>query len=210
MTDCKQRKLRSQARFGGIDKDGFIHRSWMRNQGLPSHAFDGRPIIGICNTYSELTPCNAHFRDLSEAVKRGVIEAGGWPLEFPVFSCGESNLQPTAMLFRDIVGISDARMSGTAFGTVVLHVAPESVAGGPLAIVRDGDRIHLDVGTRRLDLLIDDAELRARLMVWKAPEPIRQSGYQGLDVERVLQADEGADLDFLVGCRGADVPRESH
>ena len=568
---------RSQAWFGGLDKDGFIHRSWMRNQGLPSHVFDGRPIIGICNTYSELTPCNAHFRELAEAVKRGVIEAGGWPFEFPVFSCGESNLRPTAMLFRnlasmdveeairgnpmdgvvlmmgcdkttpslimgaascdlptiglsggpmlngrhqgrtlgsgtdvwrlseevragtisvadfmaaeaamsrsaghcmtmgtastmasvveaiglglphnaalpavdarrkalahmvgrraveivhedlrlsriltldafrnavrmvaatggstnavlhliaiagrigvpfgldewdtwgrdvptlvdlmpsgrflmedfcyaggvpavqrlldehgllaadaltvngrtvgenardgvvydpevirpwdraiasqgglailrgnlaprgavlkpsaatpalmshvgpalvfetvedlkariddpdlpvdadtvlvlrnsgpkgypgmaevgnlpiprklvergirDMVRISDARMSGTAYGTVVLHVAPESVAGGPLAVVRDGDLIRLDVAERRLDLLIDEQELQNRLAAWRPPEPIVQTGYQGLYVERVLQADQGADLDFLVGCRGADVPRESH
>jgi dihydroxy-acid dehydratase len=577
MSKPATRTLRSQAWFGGLDKDGFIHRSWMRNQGLPSHVFDGRPIIGICNTYSELTPCNAHFRELAESVKRGVIEAGGWPFEFPVFSCGESNLRPTAMLFRnlasmdveeairgnpmdgvvrmmgcdkttpslimgaascdlptiglsggpmlngrhqgrtlgsgtdvwrlseevragtitvadfmaaeaamsrsaghcmtmgtastmasvveaiglglphnaalpavdarrkalahmvgrraveivredlrlsriltpdafrnavrmvaatggstnavlhliaiagrigvpfgldewdtwgrdvptlvdlmpsgrflmedfcyaggvpavqrlldehgllaadaltvngrtagenardavvydpevirpwdraiasqgglailrgslaprgavlkpsaatpalmshvgpalvfetvedlkariddpdlpvdadtilvlrnsgpkgypgmaevgnlpiprklvergvrDMVRISDARMSGTAYGTVVLHVAPESVAGGPLAVVRDGDLIRLDVAERRLDLLIDEQELRNRLAAWRPPEPIARAGYQGLYVERVLQADQGADLDFLVGCRGADVPRESH
>lgn len=577
MSKPLSRTRRSQAWFGGLDKDGFIHRSWMRNQGLPSHVFDGRPIIGICNTYSELTPCNAHFRELAEAVKRGVIEAGGWPFEFPVFSCGESNLRPTAMLFRnlasmdveeairgnpmdgvvlmmgcdkttpslimgaascdlptiglsggpmlngrhqgrtlgsgtdvwrlseevragtisvadfmaaeaamsrsaghcmtmgtastmasvveaiglglphnaalpavdarrkalahmvgrraveivhedlrlsriltldafrnavrmvaatggstnavlhliaiagrigvpfgldewdawgrdvptlvdlmpsgrflmedfcyaggvpavlrlldeqgllaadaltvngrtagdnardavvydpevirpwdraiasqgglavlrgnlaprgavlkpsaatpalmshvgpalvfetvedlkariddpdlpvdadtvlvlrnsgpkgypgmaevgnlpiprklvergirDMVRISDARMSGTAYGTVVLHVAPESVAGGPLAVVRDGDLIRLDVAERRLDLLIDEQELQDRLAAWQPPEPIVRSGYQGLYVERVLQADQGADLDFLVGCRGADVPRESH
>ncbi|WP_366657768.1 IlvD/Edd family dehydratase [Fodinicurvata sp. EGI_FJ10296] len=570
-------KRRSQAWFGGLDKDGFIHRSWMRNQGIPSHAFDGRPIIGICNTYSELTPCNAHFGDLVAAVKRGVIEAGGWPLEFPVFSCGESNLRPTAMLFRnlasmdveesirgnpidgvvlmmgcdkttpslimgaascdlptiglsggpmlnghhegrvigsgtdvwrlseevragvisvddfmaaeaamsrsaghcmtmgtastmasivealglglpynaaypavdarrkvlahmvgrraveivesdlqlsrvltmdafrnavrvnaaiggstnavvhliaiagrlglpfgldqwdewgrdvptlvdlmpsgrylmedfcyaggvpavarrlaengmldgdaltvngrtmgenvadapvhnddvirpwdrpltenggiavlrgnlaprgavlkpsaaspdllvhegpalvfesiedlkariddpdlpvtpdtvlvlrncgpkgypgmaevgnmpiprklveqgvrDMVRISDARMSGTAYGTVVLHAAPESAAGGPLAVVRTGDRIRMDVPARRLDLLIDDDALRARMADWTAPAPVTVGGYQGLYVERVLQADQGADLDFLVGCRGAAVPRESH
>ena len=577
MTKPASGTRRSQAWFGGLDKDGFIHRSWMRNQGLPSHVFDGRPIIGICNTYSELTPCNAHFRELAEAVKRGVIEAGGWPFEFPVFSCGESNLRPTAMLFRnlasmdveeairgnpmdgvvlmmgcdkttpslimgaascdlptiglsggpmlngrhqgrtlgsgtdvwrlseevragtisvadfmaaeaamsrsaghcmtmgtastmasvveaiglglphnaalpavdarrkalahmvgrraveivhedlrlsriltldafrnavrmvaatggstnavlhliaiagrigvpfgldewdtwgrdvptlvdlmpsgrflmedfcyaggvpavqrlldehgllaadaltvngrtvgesardgvvydpevirpwdraiasqgglailrgnlaprgavlkpsaatpalmshvgpalvfetvedlkariddpdlpvdadtvlvlrnsgpkgypgmaevgnlpiprklvergvrDMVRISDARMSGTAYGTVVLHVAPESVAGGPLAVVRDGDLIRLDVAERRLDLLIDEQDLQNRLAAWRPPEPIVQTGYQGLYVERVLQADQGADLDFLVGCRGADVPRESH
>ena len=80
------RKLRSQAWFGGICKDAFIHRSWMKNQGLPTMSFDGRPVIGICNTWSELTPCNAHFRDLAEHVKRGVLEAGGFPLEFPVMS----------------------------------------------------------------------------------------------------------------------------
>ncbi len=575
-TDRKVER-RSQAWFGGLDKDGFIHRSWMRNQGIPSHAFDGRPIIGICNTYSELTPCNAHFGDLVAAVKRGVIEAGGWPLEFPVFSCGESNLRPTAMLFRnlasmdveesirgnpvdgvvlmmgcdkttpslimgaascdlptiglsggpmlnghhegrvigsgtdvwrlseevragaisvddfmaaeaamsrsaghcmtmgtastmasivealglglpynaaypavdarrkvlahmvgrraveivesdlrlsrvltmdafrnavrvnaaiggstnavvhliaiagrmglpfgldqwdewgrdvptlvdlmpsgrylmedfcyaggvpavarrlgdhgllardaltvngrtigenvadapvhndevirvwdrpltenggiavlrgnlaprgavlkpsaaspdllvhkgpalvfesiedlkariddsdlpvtpdtvlvlrnsgpkgypgmaevgnmpiprklveqgvrDMVRVSDARMSGTAYGTVVLHVAPESAAGGPLAVVQTGDWISLDVPARRLDLLIEDDVLRARMADWTAPAPVAVGGYQGLYVERVLQADQGADLDFLVGCRGATIPRESH
>lgn len=96
------RKLRSQAWFGGFGKDAFIHRSWMKNNGLPDDAFDGRPVIGICNTFSEFTPCNAHFRGLVEHIKAGVLEAGGLPLEFPVFSCGESNLRPTAMLFRNL------------------------------------------------------------------------------------------------------------
>ena len=94
--------LRSQAWFGGFDKDAFIHRSWMKNGGLPDDMFDGRPVIGICNTFSEFTPCNAHFRPLVEEVKKGVLDAGGFPLEFPVFSCGESNLRPTAMLFRNL------------------------------------------------------------------------------------------------------------
>jgi L-arabonate dehydrase len=104
MTDTKKRTtpLRSQAWFGGDDKDGFIHRSWMQNQGTPPDAFDGRPVIGICNTWSELTPCNGHLRELAEAVKRGVIEAGGVPFEFPVTSLGESNMRPTAMLFRNL------------------------------------------------------------------------------------------------------------
>jgi L-arabonate dehydrase len=99
------KKLRSQAWFGGLDKDGFIHRSWMKNGGLPDDAFDGRPIIGICNTFSEFTPCNAHFRELITHIKAGVLEAGGLPLEFPVFSCGESNLRPTAMLFRNLASM---------------------------------------------------------------------------------------------------------
>jgi L-arabonate dehydrase len=99
------RKLRSQAWFGGQDKDGFIHRSWMKNNGLPDDAFDGRPVIGICNTFSEFTPCNAHFRELITHIKAGVLEAGGLPLEFPVFSCGESNLRPTAMLFRNLASM---------------------------------------------------------------------------------------------------------
>lgn len=569
------RKLRSQHWFGGLDKDGFIHRSWMKNNGLPDDAFDGRPVIGICNTFSELTPCNAHFRGLIEHIKAGVLEAGGLPLEFPVFSCGESNLRPTAMLFRnlasmdveeairgnpidgvvlmagcdkttpslvmgaascdlpaivvsggpmlngrlkgrtigsgtdvwkfsedvragvmspaefkaaesamsrspghcmtmgtastmasmaealglalpgnaaypavdahrarlarlsgrrivamvaedlrpshiltrqafanairvngaiggstnavvhllaiagrvgteltledwdrfgrdiptilnlmpsgtflmedfcyagglpavmkeiaglldldnptvtgksvgeniadaenynpevilprdvaltqqggiavlkgnlapqgailkpsaatpalmqhrgravvfetidhykeriddpdldidetsimvlkncgpkgypgmaevgnmalpqkllkqgvrDMVRISDARMSGTAFGTVVLHVAPEAAVGGALALVRDGDWIELDVAGRRLHLDVDEAELKRRRQEWTPPEIAMPGGYQGLYVERVMQADRGADLDFLVGCRGHAVPRESH
>ena len=574
MTKSK-RTLRSHAWFGGDDKDSFIHRSWMKNQGYPSDAFDGRPVIGICNTWSELTPCNGHFRDLAEAVKRGVLEAGGFPVEFPAMSLGESNLRPTAMLFRnlasmdveesiranpidgvvlltgcdkttpallmgaascdlptivlsggpmlngnyrgkpigsgtdvwkfsedlragrmtlssfkqaescmsrstghcmtmgtastmasmvealgvtlpgnaaipavdarrklqaqltgrrivdmvhedlklsqiltkqafenaimvngaiggstnavvhllaiagrigvdltladwdrlgrdipcllnlmpsgqylmedfyyagglpviikdllqslhgdaltvtgqslaqnveeaenfntevihsvdtpfkedggiavlkgnlsprgaiikpsaatpalmqhrgravvfnsiehykarvddpdldidascimvlqncgpkgypgmaevgnmglpkklleqgvrDMVRISDARMSGTAFGTVVLHVAPEAAMGGPLALVQDGDMIELDVAGRRLHLDVSDEELARRQSTWKAPEPAMRGGYQEMYIKHVLQADQGVDLDFLVGCRGAAVPRESH
>lgn len=98
-------KLRSQEWFGKNDRDGFCHRSWMKNQGWPHDLFDGRPVIGICNTWSELNPCNAHFRELAESVKRGVWEAGGFPLEFPVMSLGESQLRPTAMLFRNLASM---------------------------------------------------------------------------------------------------------
>jgi len=101
----EKRQLRSQAWFGGNDKDGFIHRSWMRNQGFPGDVFDGRPVIGICNTWSELTPCNAHFRELAQRVKNGVWEAGGLPLEFPVTSLGETNMRPTAAMFRNLVSM---------------------------------------------------------------------------------------------------------
>jgi L-arabonate dehydrase len=98
-------KFRSSDWFGPADRDGFIHRSWMKNQGHPSHLFDGRPVIGICNTWSELTPCNAHFREIAEHVKRGVYEAGGFPLEFPVMSLGETLMRPTTMLFRNLVSM---------------------------------------------------------------------------------------------------------
>jgi L-arabonate dehydrase len=101
----KNHEYRSAAWFGKTDKDGFVHRSHMRNQGPPDDLFDGRPIIGICNTWSELTPCNAHFRGIAERVKRGVWESGGFPLEFPVTSTGESNMRPTAMLFRNLVSM---------------------------------------------------------------------------------------------------------
>jgi L-arabonate dehydrase len=99
------RKLRSTDWFGGSGKNAFMHRSWMKNQGLPGHLFDGRPVIGICNTWSELTPCNAHLRGIAEHVKRGVYEMGGFPVEFPVMSLGESNLRPTAMLFRNLASM---------------------------------------------------------------------------------------------------------
>ena len=105
MSEHPKRTYRSAAWFGKHDKDGFIHRSWMRNQGLPADVFDGRPVVGICNTWSELTPCNAHLRTLAEYVKRGVWEAGGLPLEFPVMSTGESNMRPTAMLYRNLVSM---------------------------------------------------------------------------------------------------------
>ena len=120
MTSSKT-PLRSTAWFGHADRDGFLHRSWMKNQGFPADLFDGRPVIGICNTWSELTPCNAHFRELAERVKRGVYEAGGLPLEFPVFSTGESNLRPTAMLFRNLVSMDvEEAIRGNPIDGVVL------------------------------------------------------------------------------------------
>ena len=106
---------RSSNWYGMMDKDGFIRRSWMKNQGFPDHAFDGRPVIGICNTWSELTPCNSGLRDLAEAVKRGVWEAGGFPVEFPVMSLGETQMKPTAMLFRNLLAM-DVEESIRAYG----------------------------------------------------------------------------------------------
>jgi L-arabonate dehydrase len=100
-----ERKLKSHDWFGNNDKMGFVHRSWLRNQGYPDDYFKGRPVIGICNTWSELTPCNGHLRDFAEVVKRGVIDAGGFPLEFPVTSLGETIMRPTTMLFRNLASM---------------------------------------------------------------------------------------------------------
>lgn len=105
MSDTKKLTRRSQAWFGRQDRDGFIYRSWVKNRGIPHDQFDGRPVIGICNTYSELTPCNSHFRALAEQVKTGIWEAGGFPLEFPVMSLGETLMRPTAMLFRNLASM---------------------------------------------------------------------------------------------------------
>ena len=113
--------LRSQAWFGRQDKHGFIYRTWMKNQGWSHDLFNGRPVIGICNTWSELTPCNGHFRELAECVKRGVWEAGGFPLEFPVMSLGESLLRPTAMLFRNLASMDvEESIRGNPIDGVVL------------------------------------------------------------------------------------------
>jgi dihydroxy-acid dehydratase len=97
-----KKDLRSKEWFGNNDKMGFVHRSWLRNQGYPDDYFNGKPVIGICNTWSELTPCNGHLREVAEVVKRGVLEAGGFPLEFPVISLGETIMRPTTMLFRNL------------------------------------------------------------------------------------------------------------
>ncbi|MBK8391024.1 MAG: dihydroxy-acid dehydratase [Saprospiraceae bacterium] len=101
----KEKKLRSYEWFGKSDKMGFVHRSWLRNQGYPDDYFQGKPVIGICNTWSELTPCNGHLRDFAEIVKKGVIEAGGFPLEFPVMSLGETIMKPSTMLFRNLASM---------------------------------------------------------------------------------------------------------
>src|SRR6476660_699627 len=114
-------KFRSSEWFGKRDKMGFIYRSWMKNQGFPEDLFDGRPVIGICNTLSELTPCNAHLRDIAEMVKRGVYEAGGFPVEFPIMSLGETLLKPTAMLFRNLASMdAEESIRGNPIDGVVL------------------------------------------------------------------------------------------
>ncbi len=169
------RKLRSQHWFGGLDKDGFIHRSWMKNNGLPDDAFDGRPVIGICNTFSELTPCNAHFRGLIEHIKAGVLEAGGLPLEFPVFSCGESNLRPTAMLFRNLASMDvEEAIRGNPIDGVVLmagcdKTTPSLVMGAascdlPAIVVSGGPMLNGRLKGRTIGSGTD---------VWKFSEDVR-------------------------------------
>ena len=130
----------------------------------------------------------------------GMAEVGNMPLPPKLLKRGVT----------DMVRVSDARMSGTAYGTVVLHVAPEAAAGGALALVEDGDIIELDVGKRRLELLVPDEELARRRSNWRAPEPPLERGYWRLYFDHVLQANEGADLDFLAGKSGAFVPRDNH
>jgi len=115
------KKRRSAQWFGREGKMGYIYRSWLKNRGIPHDQFDGRPVIGICNTYSELTPCNSHFRTLAEHVKNGVLDAGGFPLEFPVMSLGETMLRPTAMLYRNLASMDvEESIRGNPIDGVVL------------------------------------------------------------------------------------------
>lgn len=148
-----QKKLRSHDWFGRKDKDGIIYRSWMKNQGMPSDMFDGRPVIGICNTFSELTPCNAHFREHAESVKKGVLEAGGFPVEFPIMSLGETLLKPTAMLFRNLASMdAEESIRGNPIDGVVLltgcdKTTPSTVMGAasvglPTIVVPGGPMLN--------------------------------------------------------------------
>ena len=145
--------LRGHDWFGKKNKDGIIYRSWMKNQGMPTDMFDGRPVIGICNTFSELTPCNAHFRDHAEAVKRGVLEAGGFPVEFPIMSLGETLLKPTAMLFRNLASMdAEESIRGNPIDGVVLltgcdKTTPSTVMGAasvglPTIVVPGGPMLN--------------------------------------------------------------------
>ncbi len=121
MSNQEKEHLRSQDWFGKDGKDGFIYRSWIKNQGYPAHQFKGKPVIGICNTWSEVTPCNGHFRELAQVVKNGVYEAGGFPLEFLVMSLGETIIRPTAMLYRNLAAMSvEESIRGNPFDAIVL------------------------------------------------------------------------------------------
>jgi len=159
----KKKQLRSHEWFGRDGKMGFIYRSWMRNQGIPDHEFDGRPVIGICNTWSELTPCNAHFRELAESVKRGVYEAGGFPLEFPITSLGETMMRPTAMLFRNLASMDaeetiranpldgvvllcgcDKTTPSSLMGAASVNLPTIVVSGGPML---NGKYQNTDIGS---------------------------------------------------------------
>jgi dihydroxy-acid dehydratase len=177
--------MRSQHWYAGDDRDAFIHRAWMR-RGLPDHAFDGRPQIVICNTWSDLTPCNGHFREIAEHVKRGVWEAGGVPLELPVPSLGETLLRPTAMFFRDLaamvveeliranpvdgvvlLGGCDKTVPSLLMGAASVDLPTLMVAGGPMLNGRWGGKL-LGCGTG----------------VWEMSEDVRAGRMARADLRR--------------------------
>lgn len=168
-------KFRSAHSYGKLDKDGFIHRSWMKAQGYPADAFDGRPVIGICNTWSEITPCNSHLREIADYVKRGVWEAGGLPLEFPAMSLGETQMRPTAMLFRNLLAMEvEESIRGNPLDGVVLlggcdKTTPGQILGAasvdlPTIVISSGPMLNGKFRGRNVGSGTD---------VWKFSEAVR-------------------------------------
>jgi dihydroxy-acid dehydratase len=168
---------------------GFIHRSWMKLQGFPEHLFDGRPVIGICNTWSELTPCNAHFRDLAQMVKNGVYEAGGFPLEFPVTSLGESNMRPTAMLFRNLASMdTEETIRANPIDGVVLLVGCDKTTPATLMGAASVDLPTIMVsGGPMLNGKYKGRDIGSGTDVWKFSEAVR-SGRMSLEEFREAES----------------------
>ncbi|KVE34652.1 IlvD/Edd family dehydratase [Burkholderia sp. TSV86] len=183
-------KLRSQQWFGTTDKNGFMYRSWMKNQGIPDHEFDGRPVIGICNTWSELTPCNAHFRKLAEHVKRGIYEAGGFPVEFPVFSNGESNLRPSAMLTRNLASMDvEEAIRGNPIDAVVLLCGCDKTTPALLMGAASCDVPAIVVsGGPMLNGKLDGKDIGSGTAVWQLHEALKAGE---IDLHRFLSAEAG-------------------
>jgi len=168
-------KLRSAEWFGKQDRDGFIHRSWMRAEGFAPDVFDGRPVIGICNSWSELTSCNVHLRRVAESVKRGVWEAGGFPLEFPTISLGETYMRPTTMLFRNLMSmdVEESIRANPIDGVILLSgcdkTTPAQLMGAasvdlPALMITGGPMLN---GKYRGD------DIGSGTMVWKFSEEVR-------------------------------------
>jgi dihydroxy-acid dehydratase len=170
-----KKPLRSSKSYGPKDKDGFIHRSWMKSQGFPPDVFDGRPVIGICNTWSELTPCNGGLRDVAEHVKRGVWEAGGLPLEFPAMSLGETQMRPTAMLFRNLLAMEvEESIRGNPIDAVVLLGGCDKTTPGQLMGAASVDLPTMVVSSGpMLNGKFRGRDLGSGTDVWKFSEAVR-------------------------------------
>lgn len=193
---------------GNLAADGSILKPSAASPELMKHR--GRAVV-----FEDIEDYKAQIEDPELDIDETCIMVlkGAGPKGYPgLAEVGNMGLPPKILQkgITDMVRISDGRMSGTAYGTVVLHCAPEAAAGGNIALVRNGDMISLDVEARTLILEVSEEELDRRRADWVTPDFSREGGYQGLYRRTVQQADSGCDLDFLVGCRGADIPRESH
>ena len=169
------RELRSQHWFGGTSRDVIYHRGWMKNQGLPHDLFDGRPVIGILNTWSELTPCNAHLNDLAQRVKHGIYEAGGFPVEVPVFSASESAFRPTAMMFRNLAAMAvEEAMRGQPMDGCVLLVGCDKTTPSLLMAAASTDLPSIVVtGGPMLNGYFKNERVGSGTHLWKFSEAVK-------------------------------------
>jgi dihydroxy-acid dehydratase len=184
------RKFRSAGTYGKLDRDGFIHRSWIKGTGLPDHVFDGRPIIGICNTWSELVTCQVHLRDLAEYVKRGVWEAGGVPIEFPAMSLPETQMRPTAMLFRNLLAmeVEESIRANPIDGVVLLGGCDKTTPGQLMGAASvDLPTIVLSSGPQ-LNGVYRGQHIGSGTDVWKFSEAVRAGE---MTLEQFLGAEAG-------------------
>lgn len=166
---------RSTEWWGKADRDGFVHRSWMKNQGRPDDLFDGRPVIGICNSWSELTPCNGHLRGLAEVVKRGVWEAGGFPLEFPTMSLGETLMRPSAMLFRNLMSmdVEETLRANPVDGVVLLSGCDKTTPAQLMGAASVDLPTIMLTGGPMLNGKFRGEEIGSGTAVWRFSEDVR-------------------------------------
>ena len=169
------RRLRSQEWFGGNGRDQIYHRGWMKNQGFPHDLFDGRPVIGILNTWSELTPCNAHLNDLAQRVKNGIYEAGGFPVEVPVFSASESAFRPTAMMFRNLAAMAvEEAIRGQPMDGCVLMVGCDKTTPSLLMAAASTDLPSIVVtGGPMLNGYYKNERVGSGTHIWKFSEAVK-------------------------------------
>jgi dihydroxy-acid dehydratase len=168
-------KLRSAEWWGKQDRDGFIHRSWMRAEGFAPDVFDGRPVIGICNSWSELTSCNVHLRRVAESVKRGVWEAGGWPLEFPTISLGETYMRPTTMLFRNLMSmdVEESIRANPIDGVVLLSGCDKTTPAQLMGAASVDLPAIMVTGGPMLNGKYRGGDIGSGTMVWQFSEEVR-------------------------------------
>jgi dihydroxy-acid dehydratase len=192
----KKDRLRSRDWFGRTDMMGFVYRSWIKNQGHPQQMFDGRPVIGICNTWSDLTPCNAHLRVLAEIVKRGVYEAGGYPLEFPVMSLGETLVRPTTMLYRNLVSmdVEESIRANPLDGVVLLTGCDKTTPAALMGACSVGLPTIMVTGGPMLSGKYRGQDIGSGTDVWKFTDELRAgriSMEQYLEIESCMSRSDG-------------------
>jgi len=186
-TTKKKPELRSRKWFGLSDRDAIVHRSWMKNQGIPHDQFDGRPVIGICNTWSQATPCNAHFRELAQHVRDGILDAGGFPIEFPVMSLGETLMRPTTMLFRNQAAMDvEESIRANPFDGVVLLMGCDKTTPALLMGAASCDLPTIGVsGGPMLNGKFRGTDIGSGTHVWKFTEMLKTGEMKPADMIEV-------------------------